>query len=136
MITPDGKWAVLAQCKGTWAEPNFLVRVDLATGKSFTLDIPEADKIKPLTYVAAHGGVLVVRFQERQHSYGRKSVGPEIPEYWLVDASTGKAEPVHGGGWLRPVIRRPIIKCANSKKPGHEHIRISQSSGASLYIKR
>ena len=43
------------------------------------------------------------------------------------------------GAWRKmapPVTRLPIIKCANSKKPGHEHIRTSQSSGVSLYVKR
>jgi len=96
VITPDGKWALLAQCKNTWAEPNFVVRVNLTTGKSFRLDIPEADRIKPLTYVAAHGRVLVVRSQESQHSDDRRSVGPKTPEFWLVDASTGTSEIAHG----------------------------------------
>jgi hypothetical protein len=96
VITPDRKWALLAQCKDTWAEPNFAVRVDLNTGKSFRLDMPQADRIKPLSYVAERGAVLVVRFQESQHSNDRKPVGPKTPEFWLVDASTGKAEIVHG----------------------------------------
>jgi hypothetical protein len=96
VITPDGKWALLAECKDTWAQPNFAIRVDLSAGKSFRLDIPEADKIKPLTYVSARGAVLAVRYQETEHSDGRKPVGPESPEFWLVDASTGKSEIAHG----------------------------------------
>jgi hypothetical protein len=95
VITPDGKWALLAQCKDSWSEPNFVVRVDLTTGRSYRLDIPEADKIKPLAYVAARGGVLVVRFQDHDGN-DRKPVGPEAPEFWVVDATTGKGGIVHG----------------------------------------
>jgi hypothetical protein len=96
VITPDGEWAFLAACKKTWAEPNFVVRINLNTGKSFRLKIAEADRIKPLTYIAARQRVLITRYGEGQHSDHRDPVGPATPEFLLVDPSTGEAEIVHG----------------------------------------
>jgi len=132
VITPDGKWALLAGCKDTWAQPNFVMRVDLSTGKSFRLDIPEADKIKPLTYVSARGAVLVVRYQEGEHSDGRKPVGPDTPEFWLVDASTGKGEIAHGEfSPLEDVGARPL---QDAKNPGRSWAAIYRNADAATAI--
>jgi hypothetical protein len=132
VITPDGKWALLAGCKDTWAQPNFVIRVDLGTGKSFRLDIPDADKIKPLTYVSARGAVLVVRYQETAHSDGRKPVGPESPEFWLVDAPTGKGEIAHGEfSPLEDIGARPL---QDTNSPGRSWAAIYLNADAATAI--
>jgi hypothetical protein len=95
VITPDGNWALLAQSEKTWAEPSLVVRVDLASGQSFGLDIPVADRVIPLSFVAAHDRILVVRRADHD-IHDREPVGPKIPEFWLVDASTGNAHVVQG----------------------------------------
>lgn len=114
VITSDGKWALLMQRNTTWAYPNFVVvRVDLATGESFKLDIPEADKITPITYVAARDAVLVKRFQESHDNDNRAPVGPKTPEFWLIDASTGKRQIVHGEfSPLEQIGARPLQAAA------------------------
>jgi hypothetical protein len=96
VISPDGKWAVLAQSKESWAAPNFTIRVDLTTGKSSRLDIPDADRIKPLAFVAARGAVLVESYRENQRGNDRAPVGPETHEFRLVDPSSGRVRIVQG----------------------------------------
>ena len=93
VLSADGKWAVLSACKESWAEPNFVVRVNLETGASDRLAISEADRVEPLAWIEGRG-VLIKRYREERVS--RDPVGPDATEYWLVDPVTGKAEIVQG----------------------------------------
>lgn len=94
VITPDGRWAVLATYTGgSWADPNFVVRVDLGSGAVSRIAIPEANRVEPLGWVSSHGRVLVKRYRFED---GDKVIGPATPEYWLADPVTGAAEIVRG----------------------------------------
>ena len=39
-ISNDGKWALFAKSKGSWVDPNGLVRVNLSSGEVFRVDVP------------------------------------------------------------------------------------------------
>jgi hypothetical protein len=94
VITPDGRWAVLTTYTGgSWADPNFVVRVDLASGAVSRIAIPEANRVEPLGWVSSRGRVLVKRYRFED---GDNLVGPATPEYWLADPATGAAEIVKG----------------------------------------
>ena len=91
VLTPDGRWAVLAVTDRSWAEPNTLFRVNLVTKERFPVDIPAADTLNPITYVAAHGSVLVLRARDDDGT-----AGPATPEFFLLDAETGKSTGANG----------------------------------------
>jgi hypothetical protein len=94
VITPDGRWAVLTTYTGgSWADPNFVVRVDLGSGAVSRIAIPEANRVEPLGWVSSRGRVLVKRYRFED---GDKVIGPATPEYWLADPDTGTAEIVKG----------------------------------------
>jgi hypothetical protein len=92
IVTPDGKWLVVAK---TGESSTSVVRFNLQTGREFPVNLPEADEFSPLAYVAPHGRVLVRRARAEDES-STKAVGPEKPEYYLVDAATGKTDLVTG----------------------------------------
>ena len=94
VITPDGRWAVLTTYTGgSWADPNFAVRVDLGSGAVSRIAISEANRVEPLGWVSSRGRVLVKRYRFED---GDKIIGPATPEYWLADPVTGTAEIVKG----------------------------------------
>ena len=94
VITPDGRWAALTTYTGgSWADPNFIVHVDLATGAVSRIAIPDANRVAPLGWVSSRGRVLVKRYRFED---GDNLIGPATPEYWLADPATGAAEIVKG----------------------------------------
>jgi hypothetical protein len=89
-VSNDGKWALLAQSNGSWVDPNVVVRVNLVSGGVLPVDIPKADTLNPIVYIAERKQFLVVR-EKDQETDSHKPVGPDKPEYWLVDPETGRA---------------------------------------------
>ena len=90
-IDNDGKWALLAKSKGSWVEPNGLVRVNLASGDVLRVDVPEADTLEPIAYVPEQRRFLAYRAKDEPTDH-HKPAGPDNPEYWLVDPETGKGD--------------------------------------------
>jgi hypothetical protein len=90
-ISTDCKWALLAKSKGSWVEPNTLVRVDLSNGKVLAVAVPEADTLEPVAYVPEQRRFLAYRAKD-EPTDSHKPVGPDAPEYWFVDPETGKGE--------------------------------------------
>jgi hypothetical protein len=88
VISNDGKWAILAKRTGSsdylWA----VVRVNLISGAILPVDIPEADRLYALAYIAEQKRFLIVR-AKNPDTGSHKPVGPDKTEYWLVDAETG-----------------------------------------------
>ena len=107
-ISDDGKWALLSKSHGSWVDPNGLVRVSLSSGEVLHVDVPEADTLEPIAYVAEQKGFLVYRAKDVPTDT-HKPVGPDKPEYWLVDAKTGRAQVTSGE--IRPLTHvgaRPL----------------------------
>ena len=96
IVTDDGKWAVAAKTDTDWAQPNYVVRVNLNTGREYRVAIPAADQFEPVSYVAAHSSVLLRRAKDDNGPSLNRSVGPETPEYYLLDVATGAARLVQG----------------------------------------
>jgi hypothetical protein len=59
------------------------------------VNLPPAEELDPLAYVAPHGRVLLRRARD-DYDPSPKSVGPEMPEYYLLDAATGQTQLVSG----------------------------------------
>lgn len=120
IVTPDGKWVVASKVADNWQEPKTIVRVNLQTGKEFPVNLPPADALNPLTFVAAQNRVLVYRAKGNKY-YGYrtenedeeseeqvrpdvrvatdkddKNPSPNTPEFYLLDAATGAVQPVKG----------------------------------------
>jgi hypothetical protein len=107
-ISDDGKWALLAKSHGSWAEPNGLVRVNLSSGEVSSVDVPEADTLEPIAYVPSQKRFLAYRAKDTPTD-AHKPVGPDRPEYWLVDPESGKAKVTSGE--IRPLTHvgaRPL----------------------------
>jgi hypothetical protein len=91
VATPDGKWLVAIKTVNEGGEnTSQLVRHNLQTGKEFPVTMPNDDHSPPVTYVAAHGKILL--------GYGRHYPG-EIN--YLLDPETGSVLEVKGE--LRPL---------------------------------
>ena len=108
VLSNDGKWALLAKNQGSWAEPNIIVQVNLSTGVLTPIDIPEADTLDPIVYIAERKEFLAFRDKDEPYDT-REPVGPEKPEFWLIDPETGKTEVT--GNEIRPLLHlghRPL----------------------------
>jgi hypothetical protein len=113
-ISGDGKWALLAKSQGSWVDPNGLVRVNLSSGEILSVDVPEADTLEPIAYVPEQKRFLAYRAKDMLTD-SHKPVGPDKPEYWLVDPETGKAEVTTGE--VRPLTHigaRPLQPTVDS----------------------
>ena len=53
-------------------------------------------QLDTVAYVAAHGKVLLRRAKEESQSSRDKSVGPDKPEYYLLDPATGGTQLTEG----------------------------------------
>ncbi|HKQ77803.1 MAG TPA: HEAT repeat domain-containing protein [Blastocatellia bacterium] len=89
VVTPDGRWAVVAKTDTDWSKPNFVYRVDLTSGKEFKVGVPAADVFNPVAFIASHSRVLLLRTKD-------DNVGPDRPEYRLLDPATGASQVVSG----------------------------------------
>lgn len=104
IVTPDGVWAVAARAEAQshWGKPNDVVRFNLTTGQEYRVALPPAGQFEPVAYVAPHGRVLLRR--ARDENSRSESAGPAAPEFYLLDAQTGRTELV--SGVFEPLMRQ------------------------------
>ena len=97
LITPDGRWAVVAKTDSSWAVPNYVVCLDLAKGTFYRLKAPAANKFYPTAYVTAHEKVLLARTRGQESpGQGPQAEGPGTTEFLLLDPATGILTDVTG----------------------------------------
>ena len=96
LVTPDGKWVVVAKADGDWGKPNYIVRFNLNTGREFRINVSSADVLYPVMFLPLHSKVLVRRMKDEDGLSARNSSGPERPEHYLLDAATGDIQLVSG----------------------------------------
>ena len=89
-ISGDGKWAILAKRNGSSNNTFVIVRMNLGSGAMMPVDVPEADRLYAIVYIAEQKRFLVVRVKDPDTG-SHKPEGPDKPEYWLVNAETGHA---------------------------------------------
>jgi hypothetical protein len=92
LLTPDSKWVVAAKTDSDWSKPNYVVRLNLQTRREYRVDLPPADQLAPIAYVAAHNKFLLRRARDQENV----SSGPEEPEFYLLDVATGRTQKVAG----------------------------------------
>jgi hypothetical protein len=96
IATPDGKWVVVAKTDSHWGAPNYIVRFNLQTGREFRVGLAPSDQFDTVAYLAVHGKVLLRRAKDDYETFSKNSTGPDSPEYYLLDASTGLTQKVTG----------------------------------------
>lgn len=96
VATPDGKWVVLAKADDSWSEPNYVVRFNVRTGREFRVNLEPADDFKPVIFLPVQNKVLLRRARNTEQTSSAKPVGPERPEYYLLDVATGETRLVKG----------------------------------------
>ncbi|MBI5367028.1 MAG: HEAT repeat domain-containing protein [Planctomycetes bacterium] len=107
IVTPDGRWIVAAETAGSWAIPNYVVRVDPESGEKLRVDLPEADNFNPVAYVAEHHAVLLTRYGDARRFDGTSPTGPLEPEFYLFVPENAGVRRVTGefGPWEGQSLR-------------------------------
>ncbi|MCH7700646.1 MAG: hypothetical protein IID37_03060 [Planctomycetes bacterium] len=108
IATSDERQIVAGHTEGTGrASVNSIVIIDTASHRVRETDVPEANRCVPVAFVAGHDAVLI----RRSRHYGRDqsdAVGPEKPEYRLLDPGTGLSRVVNGEFWPLEGQSRPL----------------------------
>lgn len=103
IVTADGKWVVVSKADVDWSSPKYIVRFNARTGREYRVNLDASDSFLPIAFVAPQGKVLLCR-SKNEYFGTRKPIGPDRPEYYLLDPNTGETRPVTGE--FRPLRRR------------------------------
>lgn len=116
VATPDGKWVVVskADLHGA-ATPSYIVRYNLQTGREFRVRIDPANEFNPIAFVAPHNKVLLHREKSAPSPYLLHPAGPDKPEDYLLDPSTGETRLVTGE--FEPLRQRGSRALQRTEKP-------------------
>ena len=106
----SGNWVVAAKADENWAAPNYVVRVNLQTGKELKINLPPAEEFYPIAFVPAHNKLMLYRAKEAY-----STLNPTIAEYYLLDAKTGNTELVKGE--FQPLITQTFRPLQPTDKP-------------------
>ncbi|HKR22202.1 MAG TPA: hypothetical protein VJS17_06380, partial [Pyrinomonadaceae bacterium] len=97
IVTADGKWAVVAKTDNDWSKANYLVRVNLETETEYRIKLDPADQFDPIRFLPLHGKILLRRAKDGPDDWpSANPVGPDKPEYYLLDPKTGESQLVSG----------------------------------------
>ncbi|MBS1796818.1 MAG: HEAT repeat domain-containing protein [Acidobacteria bacterium] len=88
VTTADGKWVVASQTDTNWDDPNYLVRIDLRTGRVSKIKMPAAKNLAAVGRVPADGKILLRSADDYTDKVN--------PKYYLLDAETGAVREVKG----------------------------------------
>lgn len=132
-VSDDGKWAILAKNNGSSVQTFALVRMNLASGAMLPVDVPEADSLYAIAYIAEQQRFLVAR-AKNPGSGSHEPVGPEKPEYWLVDAETGRAAVTNHE--IRPFTHIGARQLQSTGEPGQYWAAIPNELGNGTDIGR
>ena len=106
----SGNWVVAAKAEENWSPPNYVVRINLQTGKESKINLPPAEEFYPIAFVPAHNKVLLCRGKEAY-----STLNPTVTEYYLLDTNTGKSELVKGE--FQPLITQTFRPLQPTGKP-------------------
>jgi hypothetical protein len=113
VICPGGEWIVAAKTPAgkMWDVPNGVVRIHLPDKKMFSVDLPSADNFDPIVWIDARQRVLLYRQRDRQDW----KAGPENPEFYLLNPTTGDTQKIDGE--MRPFFDARERKLQPTGKP-------------------
>jgi hypothetical protein len=112
LVTNDGKWLVVGKSDTDWSDPNYIVRLNLHTGREFRVNIEPADIFSPIAFLDGLGKVLLRRARGDNAS---KPVGPDHPEFYLLDPATGQTRLVTGN--FEPLLQAGQRFLQDADKP-------------------
>ena len=112
IVTGDHKWLVVGKTDGEWSEPNYIVRLNLQTGREFRINLEPADDFKPVTFIPNVNKVLLRRAKAEHAS---TPVGPDRPEFYLLDPATGQVRLV--SGTFEPLLQARYRPLQRTEKP-------------------
>jgi len=95
IATADGKWVVVSKRDGSWSKPSYIVRFNVRTGREFRVNLEPVDEFTPIAFIPPQGKVLLRRAKNVYLSR-KEAVGPDRPEHYLLDPSTGDTRLVTG----------------------------------------
>jgi len=96
VVTPDGKWVVISKADTDWSSPNYLVRINLETGREFRVRLEPADQLDAIAFVPLQNKILLRRSKDDPDEATVKPVPSNIPEYYLIDPQTGQVQTISG----------------------------------------
>ena len=99
VVTPDGKWVVVAKTDDHWGTPNYVVRFNVETGREFRINLEPGDEFEPILFLPSQQKVLLRRVKHEDLMM-RKS---DPPEYFLLTPDTGETQSVSGE--FAPLVR-------------------------------
>ncbi len=134
VVSADKNWVVVT--KITDREQQMITRVNLITGKEFAVTAPSDEIVRPITYLPAHGRVLLYRSTARRIQPSHQTISetpeqesddppsgattagvPPIPgQFSLLGVATGAVRPVKGE--FRPIADPRYRALQNSSTPG------------------
>jgi len=88
--------APVAKTDDNWGHPNYVVRFSLETGREFRVNVEPADELEAVIYLPLHGKTLLRRAKSDYPWSRGTPVGPDKPEYYLLDPRTGSVQAVSG----------------------------------------
>jgi hypothetical protein len=95
IATADGKWVVVSKRDANSSKPSYIVRFNVRTGREFRVNLEPADEFTPIAFVVSQGKVLLGRARN-QYLSPKQAVGPDRPEHYLLEPSTGDVRLVTG----------------------------------------
>lgn len=112
----SGNWVVAAKAERDWSGPNFVFRINLQTGREFKVELPPADNFDPVALVPSHSKILLFRARDDYgYSKAKDNPSPESPEYYLLEANSGKTMRIEGE--FRPLIQQTFRPLQPTGKP-------------------
>ncbi len=99
VVMPNGNWVVAAKVDTDWSLPNYVVRINLRTGREFRVKVEPADALTPIMFLPLHNKVLLYRARSE---FNQIKTGPERPEHYLLNPETGDVQ--LGRGEFAPLL--------------------------------
>lgn len=112
IVTDDRKWLVVSKMDKEWSDPNYIVRLNLQTGREYRINIEPADDFSPIAFIPNVNKVLLRR---AKGDYSSKPVGPDRPEFYLLDPATGQTRLV--SGTFEPLLQEGYRFLQRTEKP-------------------
>lgn len=118
VITPDGRWAVVARTGEEHGEK--IARVDLVTKREYPVELERYSSHAPTAFVPSLNKVLVLKnyYDEYDETDEDEDIAPDDPDsdgMMLIDAATGSIQPV--AGEFRPLAQQTFRPLQNTSRP-------------------
>lgn len=98
IVSHDRKWVIAPKSEES-SEPNFIIRLNLQTGREYRVNLPPSHDFEPLVSLPS-GKVLLRRATEQAKEQkaipGNPTTAPPVFEYYLLDPATGATRLVTG----------------------------------------